>query len=281
MTAQLIGLKIPRLASTPVMHERKKMKCSTARLQSWGMIAIVLVVLQGCQATPPLQPAPADPPGGGGGSGSVSSPCPSGPNQCLGAIAINCDGVVPNSWPAPQVEGVVHAGCFAGWCWINAGSWAHDQCCVTTPGGRWCGGPLSAFISGCVASWDRAIHRLQHGLNWSRRVDMCRVDNDGIVNFSEYCAPNGTVLAQGDQNRCCSGLSREYSAATDAAQANAQGVTFDASFTPVVCRAPPAKPPAKPSTGPKLCSTQAQCASDEICIAPSSSTGGQKRCLKL
>jgi hypothetical protein len=208
---------------------------------------------------------------------SVSSAltCNSGPNQCFGAIGINCDGAVPNAWNVPQVDGVVHAGCLDGWCWINAGSWSHDQCCVTTPSGRWCGGPLSAFNSGCVTSWDRALHRVQHGLNWKRRVDMCRIDNDGIVNFSEYCAPNGTVLAQGDENRCCSGLSRAYSAATDAAQAGAQGVSFDGSFTPVVCKAPTTTT----STGAKACFSQDQCAADEICIAPTGTT--TKYCMKF
>ncbi len=223
---------------------------------------------------PPIIQLP--PSGGSSGGTSGGGTCQSGNNQCFGAIGMNCDGVLPNHIPVPQVEGLFHAGCLDGWCFVNAGSWAHDECCFTTPTGRWCGGPLSANNAGCVVSWDRAVHRVSHGLNWRRRVDMCRVDTDGLVNFAEYCAPNGTIVASNDANRCCSGLSRPYNAATDSHIAEAQGTVFDGTFTPVVCAAPPSAPPKV-----KTCLSNAQCAADEICIDPSNVSGTQKYCLKM
>lgn len=256
---------------------------------SWVLIRWTLSIsLAMCLYLPPLASA-ADPspkthigaPSGSGGGGSSTSgtTCSSGVNQCFGAIGINCDGAMPNDVPLPQVEGAFHAGCLDGWCWVNAGSWAHDECCFSTPTGRWCGGPLSAGNAGCVASWDRAVHRVSHGLNWKRRVDMCRVDSDGIVDFAEYCAPSGTIVASTDASRCCSKATRSYSAATDAAQAAAQGVSFDGSFARVVCTAPPPSPTAPKPV--KTCFTNAQCAADEICMDPSSVSGTQKYCIKI
>lgn len=213
-------------------------------------------------------------------SGSMGRTCWDGPNQCFGAVAINCTGLIPNDWIV-QPEEWMHGGCLDGWCWINAGSWAHDQCCFTTPGGRWCGGPLSALNLGCVASWNRAVHRVEHGLNWRRYVNMCRVNTNGIVNFAEYCAPGGTIIANGDQNRCCSGMARAYSPSVDSQVAEIQHVYVDASFTPMVCKSPPPPPPPGSSGHPaKQCTSNSQCAADERCERPNSSAT-KKYCIKV
>jgi hypothetical protein len=189
---------------------------------------------------------PADDGTGGGGSTSGST-CGAQENQCFGAVGSRCTGA-PADWPVPDEPAFWHVGCTAdGWCWVNAGSWQHDECCFDNPDGRWCNGPVSEWATTCSASWERANHRLEHGLDWKRRVDRCRIDDDGAVDFAEYCAPNGTILASNDANRCCSGLSRAYDASLDSMKAQTQGVRFDGSFIPVVCKAPPA--PAGSVTG--------------------------------
>jgi hypothetical protein len=215
-------------------------------------------------------------PTGGGGSGGGT--CSSGNNQCFGALGANCEGI-PDGWGVPPiVDEAVRAGCLGGWCWINAGSWNHDQCCFANPNGQWCAGPASSFASGCNASWDQAHHRLDHGLNWRRRIDTCRVDTDGVVDFAEYCAPAGTIVASTDAARCCSGATRAFNATTDASTAEAQRVVFDGSFVARVCTAPPPPPSAPAPPAPKPCFNHSQCTATQICASAGSST--QKYCLE-
>jgi hypothetical protein len=226
--------------------------------------------------------------------GPTTPICESGVNQCFGAVGIDCDGAVPNGLPVPQDGLVAQAGCSAGVCWINAGSWVHDQCCFGNTTGRWCGGiATSLSTSSCVAEMDRAVHRVAHRLGWKRAVNMCRVDSDGVVNFSEYCAPGGTVVASTDANRCCAGGARPLAAtAADVSLVVSQGVVLDGTFTPFVCNGTfgsTAIPGAgggggggtTPAPSPKPCITNAQCAADEMCAAPSSDPGATKTCWKL
>lgn len=227
--------------------------------------------------------------------GPTAPVCASGNNQCFGAVGINCDGAVPNGLPVPQDGLVAQAGCFGGKCWINAGSWVHDQCCFGNATGRWCGGPLTALNTGsCVAEWDRAVHRVAHRLGWERSVDMCRVDGDGAVDFADYCAPGGTIVSSTDTNRCCSGGAHALGLfATDAVLVASQLPILDGSFTPMVCNGPRGSTtiPGSSSGGstsgsttpppPKKCLTNAQCDSDERCLAPAGFPNAQKTCVAI
>ena len=229
--------------------------------------------------------------------GPTAPACGSGTNQCFGAVGVNCDGVIPNWVPVPQDGLVAQAGCFGSTCWINAGSWVHDQCCFGNTAGRWCGGPLTALNTGsCVPEWDRAVHRVKHRLGWERTVDTCRVDGDGAVNFAEYCAPGGTILAATDVNRCCSGSAHLLGVmATDALLVAAQVPILDDSYTAMVCNGsrgsttiPGSSGGSSSSSGgtttpppPKKCFTNAQCDSDERCLAPAGFPNAQKTCVAI
>jgi hypothetical protein len=127
-------------------------------------------------------------------------------------------------------------GCRGNHCWTNAGSWEHDECCEHHPLGHWCAGVASIASTACKSSWDRAVHRVTHGLGWRREVDRCRVDDDGEVDFEEYCAPRGVVVAAEDASACCSGRARSFNIFRDFIRLARQGVLLDDSFTPVVCR---------------------------------------------
>jgi Cys-rich repeat protein len=100
-----------------------------------------------------------------------------------------------------------------------------------------------------------------HGLNWTRRLDRCRHDTDGLVNFDVTCANNGAIVASEDASKCCSRRTRAYNAQTDGAMADLQGVIFDGSFTPVVCEA-------APPVGQR-CTSNAQCPAGKQCLAAS------------
>ncbi len=225
--------------------------------------------------TPPAEPEKPSRSPVSGEAPPSPTPCKGAVNQCFGALGGNCDGLVPNDWSVPQIEGaVLRVGCVDDVCWISAGSWAHDQCCFANPSGRWCSGPGSMLSGGCIGAWNRATHGWRHNLVWRRRVDTCRVDADGIVNFAEYCAPDGTILGEGDERRCCSGTARPYSTSADSERGTVQAVVFDGSFVPVVCNA------SRTTIEPPSC-TPTQCAADEICVAPRGSTDGRTHCVAL
>lgn len=119
---------------------------------------------------------------------------------CFGALGAQCGGAqqgIPTT-----------ALCLGGQCQINAGSWEHDECCFAHPGGMACqAGPLD-YVTGhngkCVNEWNKALARLQAGLNWTRRVDFNKPNSTGRVEFSEYCAPAGARVHRDDVRYCCS-----------------------------------------------------------------------------
>jgi hypothetical protein len=246
--------------------------------------------------------------GGGSGSsnGTANETCGSIPGQCFGAVGIACLGAVPTEAEVALVAaaGVIspaavafaaasfletsYLGCAPdGSCVVNAGSWAHDECCASEgAAGVFCS-VESAFNPGgpCQGSWDRAVHRVVHGLNWRRRLNQCRIDNDGRVDFAEYCAPAGTIVARPDRARCCGGRTRAFRIERDFFQAVSQALVLDGSFTPRVCTG---AAPASPSTGsgstpPSIngrpCTTNAQCGSGAICATPQ--PGDPKVCLLI
>lgn len=214
---------------------------------------------------PVMEPKPTTG-GGGGGSGS-SSTCGHDADQCFGAVGLSCDGVL-------VLPGGTIAGCNGDQCVINAGSWDHDECCFTNPNGHFCGVQNAASGPTCTTQWDKAVHRVTHGLSWRRTLDRCRHDTDGRVDFAEYCAFDGTIVASNDTAKCCSQRARPYDAQRDAFMAGHQGLWLDGSFTPVVCEAAPAPP-----TGAKQCLSNAQCQADERCMSRPGTT--VKFCVKV
>lgn len=155
-------------------------------------------------------------------------------DQCFGAVGSRCGGT-PSSWPV-DVPPFVQLGCTGDRCWTNAGSWEHDECCAVNPEGHWCGDLTTLAHTECKAAWDRAVHRVTHGLSWQRRVDRCRVDDDGLVDFDEYCAPRGVIVATEDAASCCSRRARALNIFFDFVRIARQRVLVDDSFQPVVCR---------------------------------------------
>jgi hypothetical protein len=252
----------------------------------------------------PAQPDPSNgsTPISSGGGGA----CFPDPQQCLGVVGLACAGVLSTEAEVALVaaagaispQGILLAGASVletaysgcapdGSCVINAGSWAHDECCFANPSGVFCG-LEDAFASGtCGTAWNRAVHRVVHGLNWRRKVDQCRVDDDGIVDFAEYCAPAGTIVASGDRTKCCGRRTRAYRASRDLGKAIAQAVIFDGTFTPRVCiGSAPAQAPTggssggtttPPSVNGKPCTQNSQCGSGAICASPGA--GEPKVCL--
>ena len=154
-------------------------------------------------------PSPGTPVASGGGA------CFPDPHRCHGVVGLACDGplsteaeamiVLAAGTVSPQavvlgaasIVETAYSGCAPdGSCVINARIWEHDECCFDHPSGHFCG-IEDAFASGsCSAAWDKAVHRVVHGLNWRGHVDRCRVDDDGIVDFAEYCAPVGTIATR-------------------------------------------------------------------------------------
>ena len=124
--------------------------------------------------------------------------------RCFGALGAQC-GQGPNVIPLTAL-------CANGACFINPGSWDHDECCFDNPNGMACNkGPLDALTGhdgNCVTSWDKAVRLVQKGLNWKRNVDFARVNNTGTVEFNLYCAPANSLVPPNDGAKCCSRLTR-------------------------------------------------------------------------
>ncbi|MBK9572332.1 MAG: carboxypeptidase regulatory-like domain-containing protein [Rhodoferax sp.] len=134
---------------------------------------------------------------------------------CFGAIGAECG--------QPQADLPGAALCRAGVCFINGGSWEHDECCVAHRGGMTCDfDPLhqaeAARDQACVAAWNKAVRLTRKGLSWSRSVDFTRGNRTGSVEFSLFCAPANTWVPPEDANKCCSGQTRALNA-TEAARA--------------------------------------------------------------
>ncbi len=119
---------------------------------------------------------------------------------CFGALGAQCGGAQHN---LPTT-----ALCGLGYCSINAGSWEHDECCFANPQGMACqAGPLD-YATGhdgkCVNEWNKALARLNAGLNWTRRIDFNKPNGSGRVEFSSYCAETGARVHPDDVRYCCS-----------------------------------------------------------------------------
>jgi hypothetical protein len=124
--------------------------------------------------------------------------------RCFGALGNQC-GQGPAGIPLTAL-------CANGRCFVNPGSWDHDECCFRNPNGMACNkGPLDALTGhdgNCVTSWNKALRLVGKGLNWPRNVDFTRNNSTGTVEFNLYCAPANALLPPGDAAKCCSGLTR-------------------------------------------------------------------------
>ncbi|MBP5991125.1 MAG: Ig-like domain-containing protein [Piscinibacter sp.] len=143
---------------------------------------------------------------------------------CFGAIGAECG--------QPQADIPGAALCRAGVCFINGGSWDHDQCCFGHRSGMTCDfDPLhqaeAARDQTCVAAWNKAVRLTTKGLSWRRTVDFIRGNSTGVVEFALFCAPANSLVPPEDGNKCCSGQTRALNA-TEAAAALAARETLRA-----------------------------------------------------
>lgn len=142
--------------------------------------------------------------------------------HCFGAIGAECGQAQAN------IPGA--ALCRAGVCFINGGSWEHDQCCVRHRRGMTCDfDPLhqaeAARDQACVPAWNKAVRLTTKGLSWTRNVDFARGNATGIVEFALFCAPANSLLPPEDANKCCSRQTRALNA-TEAVAARAANETL-------------------------------------------------------
>ncbi|MEO8218420.1 MAG: hypothetical protein ABI718_15165 [Acidobacteriota bacterium] len=130
---------------------------------------------------------------------------------CFGGLGQRC---------GPQREGLTtpFSLCLNGVCWVNAGSWDHDECCFANPNGMACtAGPMAPQDGHCGGPWDRALSRLAAGYNWTRAVSFTVPNRTGTVGHNQWCAPSGTIVHRLDASKCCSSSARSIDAIRDAA----------------------------------------------------------------
>jgi len=130
-------------------------------------------------------------------------------DRCFGAAGMQCGAFADGPLDSVAFCAAWNFNPVTTFCEVSGGSWTHDSCCADNPNGRWCAGLTSAFNSGCVGAWDRAVHRFTWGYHWVRLVDGTRDDNDGTVNRSEYCARPGAGVHKNDTEYCCSNRWRQ------------------------------------------------------------------------
>jgi hypothetical protein len=139
--------------------------------------------------------------------------------RCFGALGADCgqpQGLIPPT-----------ALCSGGTCFVNGGSWDHDECCFRNKGGVACNLPHPDDGSGtCGPQFAKAILLAGKGLMWSRRVDFNERNPTGVVNHAEYCAPANTLLPPEDGAKCCSRATRPVDAGAEAAAELVTGLTL-------------------------------------------------------
>jgi len=138
---------------------------------------------------------------------------------CFGGLGERC---------GPTKEGLTTllALCAVGACWINTGSWVHDQCCWRFPNGYACrSGPLTAHDGNCDGEFSKAVNHLALGYRWVRKVDFNQPNRTGTVVFAQYCAMNGTIVHRLDvAAHCCSRQGRPFDPLRDLPTASIQGL---------------------------------------------------------
>ena len=165
---------------------------------------------------------PAGPTGGGSlvppGVGGRLPVVPT-PIRSVGSISVrkeHCFGALGMQCGQPQPLLPVSALCANGSCFVNAGSWRHDECCFANPNGMACRmGPLDGLTGHdghCAAEWDKAVRLVSKGILWRRSVDFGRNNTTGRVEFTLYCAPRDTLISPEDASLCCSRSTRPLTA---------------------------------------------------------------------
>jgi hypothetical protein len=128
--------------------------------------------------------------------------------RCYGAIGNNCG----------AAEGFNFGLCVGNRCSINAGSWAHDECCVERrvngPAPASQQGSCSPPISGappphvCQNEFNKAVlHAATPGLTWVRTVNTAAqrcTTTTMTVDHSAMCNQSGGTLLCSDKHLCCS-----------------------------------------------------------------------------
>ncbi len=143
---------------------------------------------------------------------------------CFGAVGAQCG--------QPQTGLPATALCASGSCFINGGSWDHDECCVRHRHALWCEldptrQAAAASDTRCVGAWNKAVRLTRKGLSWRRPVNFARGNRSGTVEFALYCAPANSLVPPEDAAKCCAGGTRALNAAETAA-ARAAGETLRA-----------------------------------------------------
>ncbi|HEX6576562.1 MAG TPA: hypothetical protein VF042_16455 [Gemmatimonadaceae bacterium] len=152
---------------------------------------------------------------------------------CFGGLGQRC-GVTKEGLATP------FALCVAGVCWINAGSWIHDECCWRFPNGFACrGGPQDVNDGHCGEEFSLAVAHLAAGYSWTRSVSFNERTLNGAVRFNAYCAPAGTIVHRNNVSRCCSRMGRALDPIGDAPRITSQKIypTEILAGNPRVCRA--------------------------------------------
>jgi len=131
---------------------------------------------------------------------------------CFGALGDKCGQLQPGI-PATAL-------CAGGFCFVNGGSWDHDECCFAHPHGMACQlGPIDAITGhdgNCVAAWNKAVRLAAKKLFWMRAVDFSLANTSGTVEFEIYCAPGNSLVPPEDARKCCSGQTRPLNFAESA-----------------------------------------------------------------
>lgn len=121
-------------------------------------------------------------------------PNPNVGERCFGALGMQCG----------QAEFQL-SSCANGRCLVNQGSWTHDECCASNPGGFMCGGQDGRPGNRCAGEFLLgSLHLSSTPYNWRRNVDFNRVNRTGIVERALYCAPAGTFQPGDNARFCCS-----------------------------------------------------------------------------
>jgi hypothetical protein len=132
--------------------------------------------------------------------------------RCYGALGNNCG-------PADGLEvlgenlGICGNTPLGRVCQINAGSWAHDECCIlhrrggpNSQQGSCNHGPPPRY---CLGDLAKAIIQAPNPLlTWTRKVDFSKAScTEGLsmrVNHADMCNPKGGTLLCSDRQYCCS-----------------------------------------------------------------------------
>lgn len=129
-----------------------------------------------------------------------AAPEATAPLQCFGAAGKGCTTSAAAGEPV-YCRPVLGSGEVE--CMVHAGSLEHDVCCFQHANGRGCSGGAEDPRY-CGYEWDKSRQRTSQGLYWTRRLRPQDVNRSGIVDFDQYCAPSGSVIAAGDDRYCCS-----------------------------------------------------------------------------